>query len=187
MKRALFDRMVAPLRHRVQMMLARAVVQLVDDSLGIQAVQLAVLDGELVEGAERMQDYGFTSVPFPGAEAVVAFPGGLRSHGLVVAVGDRRYRLKGLQAGEVAIYDDQEQRVVIGREGIRVVSSLKIDLEAPEVTVTAETRFKVASPHILLEGDLVDLGGEGGKLIGRHDDAIVAGKVVATTTKVKSI
>lgn len=187
MKRALFDRLVAPLRHRVQMMLARAVVQLVDDALGIQALQLAVLDGELVEGAERMQDYGFTSVPFPGAEAVVAFPGGLRSHGLIVAVGDRRYRLKGLEAGEVAIYDDQEQQVVIGREGIRVVSSLKIDFEAPEITATAATRFKVVSPHILLEGDLVELGGEDGKMIGRHDDTIVAGKVVATTTKVKSI
>lgn len=187
MKRALFDRMVAPLRARVQMMLARAVVQLVDDAKGIQSLQLAALADELIEGAERMQDYGFTSVPFPGAEAVLAFPGGLRSHGLVVAVGDRRYRLKGLQQGEVAIYDDQEQMVLIGREGIRVVSALKIDFEAPEITATAETRFKVVSPHILLEGDLVELGGEDGKLIGRHDDPIVAGKVVATTTKVKAI
>lgn len=187
MKRALFDRMVAPLRHRVQMLLARAVVQLVADDKGIQALQLAVLDGELVEGAERMQDYGFTSVPFPGAEAVVAFPGGLRSHGLVVAVGDRRYRLKGLQAGEVAVYDDQEQQVVIGREGIRVVSALKIDFEAPEITATAETRFKVVTPHFLVESDLVDLGGEGGVLVGRHDDAVVDGKVVATATKVKAL
>jgi phage baseplate assembly protein V len=186
LKRAEFDRMMGPWRARVQMLLARAVVRRVDDAPGIQAHQLAALEGELIEGAERMQDYGFTSVPHPGAEAVVAFPGGLRSHGLVVSVGDRRYRLKGLQAGEVALYDDVGQQVVLGREGIRVTSALKIEIDAPEVTATASTRFKVVTPHFLVESDLVELGGEGGKLIGRHDDPVVAGKVVATTTKVKS-
>lgn len=179
-----FDRWAATLKTRVANMLARAVIQAVNDGAGIQALQLSVLDGELVDEAERMQDYGFTSVPHPGAEAVLAFPGGLRSHALVVAVGDRRYRLKGLQAGEVAMYDDQEQRVVLGREGIRVVSPLKIEIEAPEVAVTAATRFKVVSPHVLLETDKVDLGAEGGKKVGRHDDPVVAGKVVATTEKV---
>lgn len=180
MKRALFDRLVAPLRARVQMMLARAVVQLVDDAKGIQSLQLAALADELIEGAERMQDYGFTSVPFPGAEAVVAFPGGLRSHGLVIAVGDRRYRLKGLLPGEVAIYDDLGQQVVLKRDGVRIVSPMKIEIETPEVTVTAETKVTVICPEI-------NLGGEGGKLVARHDDAVVAGKVVATATKVKAL
>lgn len=175
------------LGRRVQMMVARAVIQRVDDDKGIQSHQLSALAGELVEDAERMQDYGFTSVPFPGAEAVVVFPGGLRSHGLVVAVGDRRYRPTGLQAGEVAMYDDQGQAVILTRDGVRLVSPLKVEIESPEVTVTASTRFKVVSPHILLESDQVDLGDEGGKPVGRHDDAIVSSKVVATTTKVKAI
>lgn len=180
MKRALFDRMVAPLRARVQMMLARAVVQLVADDKGIQSLQLSALADELIEGAERMQDYGFTSVPHPGAEAVVAFPGGLRSHGLVIAVGDRRWRLKGLQGGEVAMYDDLGQQIVLKRDRIRVVSPFKVEIETPEVTVTATTKVTVICPEI-------NLGGEGGKLVARHDDAVVAGKVVATATKVKAI
>lgn len=177
---------LARLGRRVQMMVARAVVQRVDDSKGIQSHQLSALADELVEDAERMQDYGFTSVPFPGAEAVVVFPGGLRSHGLVVAVGDRRYRPTGLKPGEVAVYDDLGQAVILTREGIRIISPLKIDIESPEVTVTASTRFKVVSPHILLESDQVDLGGEGGKPVGRNDDPIVSAKVVASTTKVKA-
>lgn len=180
MKRALFDRMAAPLRNRIQMMVTRAVVQLVDEAKGIQALQLSALDEELIEGAERFQDYGFTSVPIPGAEAVLVFPGGLRSHGLVVAVGDRRYRLRGLAEGEVAIYDDQAQQIVLKRDGIRVVSSLKIDIEAPEVTVTADTTVTVICPDI-------NLGGPGGKLVARHDDPVVAGKVVATATRVKAL
>lgn len=165
---------------RVMLMVGRCVLQAANDAAGIQALQLSGLEGELIEDAERMQDYGFTSVPFPGAEAVLVFPGGLRSHGLVVAVGDRRYRLKGLQEGEVAMYDDQGQKVVLGRAGIRIETSLKVDIEAPEVTVTAGTKVTVICPEI-------NLGGEGGKLVARHDDPVVLGKVVATATKVKAL
>ncbi len=170
MKRALFDRMSAALRNRVQMMVTRAIVQLVDDAAGIQAIQLSATADELIEGAERFQDYGFTSVPLAGAEAAVVFPGGLRSHGLVVAVGDRRYRLKGLKAGEVAVYDDQGQYLLLGRDGVRLVSAIKVEIEAPV---------------IVLDGD-VQVGGEGGKPIARHDDAVVGGKIVATSLKAKA-
>ncbi|WP_431477838.1 phage baseplate assembly protein domain-containing protein [Massilia eburnea] len=62
---------------------------------------------------------GFTSVPKPGAEGVVVFVGGNRDHGLVIAVEDRRFRLKGLASGEVAIYDDQGQKVHLTRAAYR--------------------------------------------------------------------
>jgi phage gp45-like len=42
------------------------------------------------------------------------------SHPIVLVVGDRRYRLKNLQDGEVAIYDDLGQKVHLTRDGIRV-------------------------------------------------------------------
>lgn len=176
--------LTGPLRqmgHRVQMMVARAVVKVVNDAAGIQALQLSGLEGELIEDAERMQDYGFTSAPFPDAEAVLVFPGGLRSHGLVVAVGDRRYRLKGLQAGEVAMYDDQGQSVVLTRDGIRIVTARSIEMEAGE-------RFRVTAPDIELIGNVVTGGEAGqGKAIARHDDAVVAGKVVATAEKARAL
>lgn len=185
MNRGVMDRVMAPLRNRIQMMVARAIVQLVDDAAGIQSLQLSATADELVEAAERMQDYGFTSVPHDGAEAVVVFPGGLRSHGLVVAVGDRRFRLKGLKAGEVAIYDDLGQQLILARDGVRLVSPLKVEVEAPEVALTATSKATVRAPQILLDGEVL-LGGEGGKPVARHDDAVVAGKVVATTDRVKS-
>lgn len=186
MNRALFDRMSASLRNRLQMMVGRAVVEMVDDDAGVQAIQLSATADELIEGAERFQDYGFTSHPLPGAEAAVVFPGGLRSHALIVAVGDRRYRLKGLKAGEVALYDDMGQHVLLGREGIRVVSALKIEIEAPEIAMAATTQATITSPTILLDGQ-VKVGGEGGKPIARHDDAVVAGKVVATSEKATAL
>lgn len=110
------DRMLAPLRRRVRLMVARSVVSLVTDGGGIQLVQVKLLAGEVRDGVERFQNYGFTSVPHPGAEGVMVCVGGDRDHGLVIAMDDRRYRLKGLAEGEVAIYDDQGQACHLKRD-----------------------------------------------------------------------
>jgi phage gp45-like len=74
----------------------------------MQLVQLGVLAGETVEGdtgAEHFQPYGFASVPLAGAEAVVVFPNGDRSHPLVTAVSDRRYRPTGGDPGQITIHN----------------------------------------------------------------------------------
>ena len=177
-------RALAPLRHRLQMMVARIDVLLADDAPGRQTLQLEALADEVHDGGERPQNYGFTSVPLPGAEGVMVAAGGLRSHGLVLVVDDRRYRLRGLAAGEVAMHDDQGQKVHLRREGVSVESPFKIEAAAPEILAVAEDKITLRAPLIVLEGDEVHLGAEGGKKVARHDDAVVAGKVVATTSKV---
>jgi len=99
-----FSRLLRPLQTRIANSIARAVVQLVDDGKKLQLVQLGVLAGEDVDDAERFQNYGFSSVPLAGAEAVVLFPGGDRAHPLLLAVDDRRHRPTGSQPGEVTVY-----------------------------------------------------------------------------------
>lgn len=85
-----------------------------------QTVDVSLITGELKAGAEHLEPYGFTARANSGAEAVVLFPDGDRSHAVVVTMSDRRYRLKGLQTGGVAIYDNQGQSVTLTREGIVV-------------------------------------------------------------------
>jgi phage baseplate assembly protein V len=140
----LVNRMLAPLRIRVANMIARAVVQLVDDTTKMQLVQLGVLADE-TRTAERFQSYGFTSVPLPGAEAVVVFPGGRRDHGLAIAVEDRRYRIRNLQSGEVAVYTDQGDSIVIKRGGtIQVTAATKVIVSAPAVELAQPAAHPVA-------------------------------------------
>ena len=67
-------KLMHPLRQRVANMVARALVTKVDDNAAVQGLQLALLDGETRGDVERVQNYGFTSVPAPDAEAVVASP-----------------------------------------------------------------------------------------------------------------
>lgn len=99
---------------------ARAVLTSLDTGKKCQAAGLKLIAGDLKENVEHLEPYGFTSAAQNGAEAAVLFSGGDRSHGVVITVADRRYRLKDLKRGEVAIYDDQGQSVTLTRAGIVV-------------------------------------------------------------------
>lgn len=103
---------------RLRLMVGRAVLSLVQDATKLQAVQVKLQDGVARDNVEHFQHYGYTSVPFPGAEAVYLALGGSTDHVVVINVDDRRYRLKGLAAGEVALYDDQGQKIHLTRNGI---------------------------------------------------------------------
>lgn len=137
-------RLLEPLRNRVAGMVARAAVSLVDDSKKMQELQLQLFAGEVISGAERVQNYGFTAKPFPpsgteAAEAVVLFVGGGRDHPLVVAVDDRRHRPKNLVDGEGMLYDDQGARVHLQRAQLFLTHPTKIRLEVGASSIEIES------------------------------------------------
>lgn len=113
-------------------MLARGVVRVVSSGKKMQTLQLSMLAGDPKDDIEHFEPYGHTSCPLPGAEAVAAFFDGDRSHGVVLVVADRRYRLKNLAAGEVAIFDDQGQKVHLTRDGI-IVSGKTVRVEGETI------------------------------------------------------
>lgn len=111
--RKIVAKMTDPMKRRISNMVVRAVVSAaVDDSTTFQTVQLDALSDETLEGLERFQNYGFTGVPEEGAEALVIFPFGNRDHGIVVAIDDRKSRMKGLNKGDVAMYTTTSGRFV---------------------------------------------------------------------------
>ena len=142
-------RFIAPLARRVDNMVARAVVRVMSDETKLQSMQAEILKGEVRDNIERFQEYGFTSVPQDGAEAVVVFAGGDRSHGLIIAVDDRRYRMKKMAKGEVAIYTDEGDHIHFKRDRkIKVLAGARIDAEAPIIEAVAATSAKITSPII---------------------------------------
>ena len=137
-------KMLAPLSRRLRLMASRAVLSLISDATGMQIVQVKLLNGEVRDGIERVQNYGFTSVPLPGAEAIFLSLGGDRDHGIVITADDRRYRIKGLQGGEVAIYTDEdkaagEHRILFkrGKEIHLVAGASSIVMTPTGITITA--------------------------------------------------
>lgn len=109
--------LMRPIATRVANTVARAVVRLADDSTKLQLLQVGVLAGETIDDAEHHQPYGFSSVPLAGAEAVVVFPNGDRSHPLVIAASDRRHRPTGGEPGDVTMYHHAGAKVTMLANG----------------------------------------------------------------------
>jgi phage baseplate assembly protein V len=165
--------MLSGLEGRVRGMVARAIVRLVDDARAAQEVQIELLADESQDAVERFQNYGFTSVPHAGSEALVVFAGGLRSHGVVLAVEDRRYRLAGLEDGEVALFDDLGNVIKLGRERIDVIGASEVRVEAP---------------NVLIQSNNINLGENGGQKVARIGDDVdlMTGKIITGSDKVRA-
>ncbi len=149
------ERLLGRLNARVRASIGRAIVGLVNDSTKLQAVQVTLRADETRDDAEHFQHYGFTSHPLPGAEGVGLAVGGSSDHVVVVCIDDRRFRLKGLQEGEVALYTDQGDKMIFKRNGV--------------IEITGSTKLVLATPLVEIAGN-VTVGG----------NVTVAGTVVAT-------
>jgi len=84
---------------------------------------------------------------------------GNRSHTVVIRCDDGRHRKRDLQPGEVAIYTDEGDFIIIkrGRE-IEVQAGTSVLVVAPEVLVQASTKVEIQSPLCELSGDLTVAG-----------------------------
>lgn len=126
----LWSRLTAPLLRRIRLIVTRGVVRLVDPTQLMQQLQVELLKGEVLDGIEHFEPYGFTSHPDAGAEVLSVSLNGRRANTVVIVAADRRYRLKGLAKGEVALHDDQGQKVHLKRAGILIETPKKVDVLA---------------------------------------------------------
>lgn len=145
------------LLNRVQNMVSRGTVSRVDDAPKMQEVQVELLADETQEAVEHIQPYGLSTHPRPGAEVVMVALGGIRSAGIVIAAGDRRFRLTSLAEGEVALHDDQGQKVHLTRDGIVIASAQGISIETEgDFSIAADGAVSIdgASVTIATPGNL---------------------------------
>lgn len=144
----LLARLLLPLRQRIALMVRRALIDIVTDKNPVQAMQLNMFEGEVRHGVERMQEYGYSSVPPKGGQALVVFEDGECAHGVVVATDDRRYRPVNLKDGDLMLYteankaegggdtehhiyfDKEKRAIVIRAKTIRAIADEDIDLIA---------------------------------------------------------
>lgn len=142
---------LAPLVRRLRLLTGRCIIRLVDDARLEQEVQVGLLAGETGR-AERYQHYGFTSVPLPGCEGIHLAIGGNRDHLVTVADGDRRHRLRDLEPGEVALYTDEGDSVIMRRGNI-------VEINTRTLRVNAATKIELLTPQVESSGQIRDLSG----------------------------
>ncbi len=97
--------LIRPLKIKIANSIAAGVIENVDDTKTTQLLQLTTLDKAVLDECLRFQEFGFNSVPLPGAEVVVVFPNGDQTNGLVVATADRRHRPTDWTGGEAGTFN----------------------------------------------------------------------------------
>lgn len=166
----LFEKHARKMRNIV----ARGVVSLVRDDLKMQTNQIRLLDGEIIDGAERVQQYGFSSHPLGGAECFVAFSGAAREHPLVFSVDDRRYRIKSSQAGEVVIYTDEGDYIHLKRDNT-------IEVKTKHLIINAEDDVTFTTKDFTINTETFDVFASQSAAITTPDLGLHADSVTATS------
>lgn len=158
------------LQRRVLMMIGRGPITATDDSGAVQTAQVQLSGLETRDRTPVLYHYGFTSNPIPGARGVVAFVGGDRSNGVVIATGDQRFRMTGLQSGEVALYTDEGDRIHFQRGRIaRIVAGTRLVIDSPLTVFTGAIAhgnadgstggtLRLTADLLQVTGDIIDHG-----------------------------
>jgi hypothetical protein len=125
---------------------SRATISAVDDNPLMQEMAGNFMKGETRSAIEAPQNYGFTSVVRDAsksgdgqlnecAEGFVSFMGGNRSFPICTIMDDRRYRLKELQKGDVAMFDYLQHQIHLNTDGVfvtgRTDKKMKFQLNPP--------------------------------------------------------
>jgi len=135
---------------RVMSALAQGLVKIVNDSAGIQFMQVKFNPLQTIDNLPRCAEYGFVSNPPEDSDAVVAFAGGDRSNGVVIATGNAKYRMKQLATGEMAIHDNIGQSVYLTANGIVINGG------GNPLTITNTPKIRAETELLECTGDIVD-------------------------------
>ncbi|EIJ6701622.1 phage baseplate assembly protein [Serratia marcescens] len=139
-------RSITAMSRRLRLMVDRAVVRIVTDSLGRQNLQVQSLADETNDDVERFQNYGVTSVPPAGSEAIVIAVGGRRSGLVAIAVEDKKSRPKGLDPGDVCVYHSEGHTITLKKDGVIELRGKTVNLVAEESCDIVSKLFNVTGP-----------------------------------------
>jgi phage baseplate assembly protein V len=134
---------------RVLLSLARALVTTVNDSGGVQMMQVKLNALETRDNTPRVAEFGLTSNPPVNSDAFVVFLGGDRSNGVVLGTVHQPSRPKNLASGETMIYSQDGKYVYLTASGGIVVEAKGQPVtvnDASNVTVNCSGVFKVVAP-----------------------------------------
>jgi phage baseplate assembly protein V len=126
----------------------RGVVTLVKAASSVQLLQVDGLAGEQLQDNELFQHYGYTSNPPAGTMAIVLPVGGKTAHGIIIATEHGTYRLKGLASGEVALYSDEGDSVVLKRGRLIEVTTQTLRINTVVMEVNASSHINLNTPMV---------------------------------------
>lgn len=143
------------------------------------------LAGESLEERDLFQQFGFTSAPPAGSQAIVIPIGGRSSAAVVIATEHGAYRFKLGARGEMAIYNQWGDFVHLKADrSIHVVAQVKVLVETDRVEFRAGTEFRVTTKNVVFDASA---GAQFNTPILRASQDIVAGGNISDAGGAKSM
>ena len=130
--------------------------------------KVGLFAGEIYDGIEYPQDFGFKSYPPLNSETLTIHFAGNRNHATMLRVFDRDIIPTDLEEGESIQYNAFGMSIKISKDS--EIQIKKINLEDPEtdprsfkisfnedgdITITSETNIILDTPTVTMTGDLI--------------------------------
>lgn len=176
------DRFIREIRGRLDSMVTRAVINLVNDRLKTQRVQLTILEGEPVDDVEHLQPYGLSFMPPPGSEALALAVSGDRSHTVAICAGRPGDRPTSAKPGTGGLYTEGEWRLFIDPDG---VLHLGAEVGSEEIGLGRKTDAEIARIWQVLT-TWVPIAQDGGKALQTAAQTAKAGVQSVRAQKVRA-
>lgn len=145
----------AGLRREFRSMLRRVYITQSDDTGAVRTLQIQGLAGQVDDGVEHLEAFGFTSNPPSGtppncAEGIKLQIGGDPAHPVVISAFDRRFRPVDVNPGESVMYNewgdyaklDQDRNFTLNAgANVNVTAGTKVTVTAPNVEFTGAVKI----------------------------------------------
>lgn len=143
---------------RIRTLLGIGRIEVTTDSGRSQTAQVVLNELETIDAMPRVTEFGFSSRPPEGSEAVMVFQGGERSDGVIVGTHHAPSRPRNLEVGETQIYTASGIYIYLTNGGI-VIEALGLPVtvnNATTVTVNAAEEAIWNTPILKVSGDIID-------------------------------
>lgn len=173
---------------KMRLMVARGVVNLINDAGGLQLLQVNALEGETRDDVERAQNFGMSSHPPVGSIPIMVAVAGSRDHLVAVAVDNETERPKNLKEGETKIYSSHGSSLYFDQNGDVILNCKKFIIHASDKTEvnTPEAAFsEMATVNGLFSFNNGMAGREGANGISLYGDYYLSGDLVFNGVSLK--
>ena len=150
---------------RIQSMIGRGRVTLVDDSSTVQSLQVKYSNFETTDSRLRVGEFGHASNPPIGSEVVVLHAGGDRSSAMVVGTNHQESRPTGLLPGESMIYSQDGKQIYLTASGgivieakgqnVTINDAANVTINATTVTINSPDEILMNTKFLKISGDLI--------------------------------
>jgi phage baseplate assembly protein V len=136
--------MMREILNKIFNLFTRGKITLTDDSGDIQKLQVSMLSGEIKDGVERIQEYGLaSSLPENDSDVMMVSLAGNRDHSVIIKAGSRKFRMKDLKNGEVALYTDEDDMIHFKRGSIIDFNTKTLNINATDTVNIVTKNFNI--------------------------------------------